>query len=178
MKRLLRYAPLLVGMLLFAGCGKQISRDALVDKLGNSLRTMKSKHQLMVDVVGAEKSTTAARQKLGDLVSDLPVLKHAISPFMTAVVTLAEDATWLLKRAQRLEERIDILPSDLAFIEALKDFSNRLYEAQDLLKTHNEYKREVRHAEMQAAMLAAISAASKPATTYTTTTTYTVVHKR
>lgn len=178
MKRLLRYAPLLVGMLLFAGCGKQISREALVDKLGNSLRTMKLKHQLMVNVVVAEKSTAAARQKLGDLVSDLPALKHAISPFMTVVVTLAEDAAWLLKRAQRLEERNDILPSDGTFIEELKDFSNRLYEAQDLLKTHNEYKREVRHAEMEAAMLAAISAASKPAATYTTTTTYTVVHKR
>ncbi len=145
MKRLLRYAPLMVAMILFSGCGK-VTREYLVQKASKRLEASKVKYNKVITVLETENDPGVQRDKLGDVVRNDPKSIDRKYPFARYTFKLVADAAWLAKRALRIEAYNDVPPADMVVVNDLKQVSGKLDAAGTLLKAHDTFHSECRHA--------------------------------
>lgn len=144
MKRLLRYAPLMVAMVLFAGCGK-VTREYLVKKAQIRLEKDKVKYDPLITVMDTTKDQSTQRHKLGEVVRNDPRSFDRQYPFVRYTNRLKSDAAWLAKRAVCITAYEDLQPADVAVVDNLKQTSTTLNEAGRVLLTHDVLLQETRN---------------------------------
>ena len=135
----------MVAMVLFSGCGK-VTREYLVQKASKRLEVSKVKYNKVITVLETGNDPSIQRNKLGDVVRDDPHSLNRAYPFARYTLKLIADAMWLAKRALRIEAYDDVLPADMVVVNDLKQVSGQLDAAGTLLKAHDTFRSECRHA--------------------------------
>ena len=139
-----------LALVVFAGCGK--TRESVLIKATKKLNEATTLYTPAMAIVETGKDKQAMRDKLAQVVQDDKSLRKNTYPFMAYTHKIKHKRRKLFRQARNINafEQINeqIQPSDRVLAEKIKDTCSTMFEVEEVLRTHSEYRNEKRICEI------------------------------